>query len=77
MASAVTRPEVIYWAPLKVRMEGSTAMLGPIRVHAAEAASGDATEVVLVEVVAAVRLLIRSKAPRAFKVAEKGISVAG
>ena len=71
MASAETRPEVKYSVPVKVRMEGSTALRGPIRVHVAS--EGDAAEVVAADV----RLWMFSKAARAFKVAENGISVAG
>src|SRR5438046_10629166 len=42
MASAVMRPEVMYEAPLKVKISGKFATLGPMRFHApAERAASD------------------------------------
>jgi hypothetical protein len=38
MANAVTRPEVVYAAPLKVNIAGKLAVLGPASVQAATVA---------------------------------------
>src|SRR4029077_18448033 len=77
MASAVTRPEVIYSVPVNVKIDGSTAVLGPIICHGLVVATRVVAEVVVAEVVAAVRSLMLLNAACAFKVAEKGMSVAG
>ena len=86
MARAVTRPDVVYGAPLNVRTPGKFALLGPTSPHAptdkgSNGPDGPAAELVCVPCTVVLFFLLRAsicaQAFWAFLVSLKGMFLAG